>query len=125
MRKQLLSFVCIGGLSATGLLLWHQPALAAGDVKTIDIVSPGPKFAEETVTISAGQSIKWVPKTRPGVPHHLVQVNPDDSDGPDITGPDDFTAPDTATHKFETPGVVKIRCIRHPTTMNQTITVTP
>jgi hypothetical protein len=47
MRKQLLSFVCISGLSAAGLLLWHQPARAADDVRTTDIVSPGPKFAEE------------------------------------------------------------------------------
>lgn len=66
MRKQLLSFVCIGGLAATGLLLWHQPARAAD--KTIDIL-PGPaRFAEENIEISKDQTIIWVPKTDPAYP---------------------------------------------------------
>jgi plastocyanin len=119
MRKQLLSFVCIGGLSATGLLVWNQPTRAA-DV-TIDIVSPGPKFAQENVTISAGQTIKWVPKTPPGIPHRLVQIMPDGTDGPEITP--EFHNPETQTYKFGTPGAVKIQCLYHRRTMNQTIAV--
>jgi plastocyanin len=133
MRKRLLSFVCISGLLATGPLFWNQSARAADDPKTINIVlgAAGPVFAEENVTISAGQTIKWVPKTKNGVPHHLVQIMPDGTDGPSLTGEEDFTNPDGITntdgptHKFETPGVVKVQCIRHRGTMNQTITVTP
>jgi plastocyanin len=125
MGKRLLSFVCIGGLLATGLLLWNQSARAADNPKEIDIVlrAAGPVFTEENVPISAGQSITWVPKTKPNVPHHLVQIVPDGTDGPEITP--EFHNPDTQTHKFETPGVVKIQCIFHRATMNQTITVTP
>jgi plastocyanin len=120
MRKQLLSFVCIGGLSAAGLLLWHQPARAADDVRTTDIVSPGPKFAEENIEISAGQSIKWVPKTDPIVPHNLVLLKPNGDEGEVVAK--EFHNPDTRTFKFGK-GVFKIRCTHHRTTMNQTITV--
>jgi plastocyanin len=127
MRIQLLSFVCIGGLLATGLLLWNQPARAADNPKTINIVlgAAGPVFAEEDVTISAGQSITWVPKTKPNIPHHLVQIMPNGDDGPNMSGDTDFSAPEPRTHKFGTPGVFKIQCIHHRGTMNQTITVTP
>jgi plastocyanin len=127
MRIQLLSFVCIGGLLATGLLLWNQSARAADNPKTINIVlgPSGPKFAEETVTISAGQSITWVPKTKSNVPHHLVQIMPNGDDGPNMSGDTDFFAPEPRTHKFGTPGDFKIQCTHHRTSMNQTITVTP
>jgi plastocyanin len=123
MRKQLLSFICIGGLSATGLLLWHQPARAADDVRTTDIVSPGPVFAEEKIEISAGQSIKWVPHTDPRIPHNLVLLKPNGDEGDVVAA--EFHKPDTRTFKFATPDVFKIRCTHHRTTMNQTITVTP
>jgi hypothetical protein len=49
MRKQMFRSICLSGLSATGLLLWQQqPASAADDVTTVDIVS-GPKFAPTDV----------------------------------------------------------------------------
>jgi plastocyanin len=123
MRNQLIGSICLGGLSVIGLLLWDSPARAADDTKTIDIVlgPRGPVFAEENVTISGGQSVEWVPKTPPSTPHHLVQKMPDGTDGPEITPV--FHNPDTQTHKFGTPGVVKIQCTFHRGTMNQTITV--
>ena len=74
-------------------------------------------FAEPNVSITAGQSIKWVAKDA-DVPHHLVE----DGTGKEITP--DFESPITPTHKFETGGIiVKYHCTHHPDTMVGTITV--
>jgi plastocyanin len=116
MRKRLIGSICLGGLSVVGLLLWHQSARAAEDVKTIDIVLPGPVFAEPNLTITAGQSIKWVAKDV-HLPHQLVE----DGTGKEITR--HFESPETPTHKFETVGIVKYHCKYHPATMVGTITV--
>jgi plastocyanin len=127
MLKRLLSLVCIGGLSAIGLMLWHQPVRAADEVRTTDIKLPGPVFAEPEVSITKGQSIKWVPKTPPGMPHHLVQIMPVMPNGKPLEITKQFTNPDTAnkgTHKFDEVGEFKIQCTVHPDTMNQTIKVT-
>jgi plastocyanin len=73
-------------------------------------------FAEPDVTITAGQSIKWVAKDA-DVPHHLV----DDGTNEDITP--EFQSPVMPTHKFEKAGIIKYHCTHHPDTMRGTITV--
>jgi plastocyanin len=117
MHKQVFRSICLGGLAATGLLLWQQqPASAADDVTTINIVS-GPKFAPSDVTISAGQTIKWV--STGGAPHRLVGDTEKDA----FKTIEKFKSPETPTEKFETPGVINYHCSIHPSTMRGTITV--
>jgi plastocyanin len=121
MPKQLLGSICLVALAAGSLALWETPAPAA-DARTTEIV-PGPRgpvFAEENVEISAGQSVQWIPRTNPGVPHHLVQKMPN---GAEVEITKQFNNPDTAAHAFESAGVAEIQCTVHRGTMNQTITV--
>jgi plastocyanin len=98
-----------------------RAALAADDVKTIEIVLNAQGkfvFAEPDAKINAGQSIRWVPKDA-DVPHHLV---PDTAnDALKDTGEFDSTNPPTQT--FKSPGVIKYHCMIHPATMKGTITV--
>ena len=122
MRKQLVRSICLCGLSATALLLWQQPAQAADDGKTIEIVFPGPVFSPVNVSISKGQTIKWVTNPKDdATPHQLVSDPGTEKDLAFDTG--EFTTPDTASHKFEKAGVIKYHCEVHPGTMKGTITV--
>jgi plastocyanin len=119
MRKYLLGTICFGGLSMAALLLWEPSVRAEGDITTVEIVTgeDGPVLAPPNVTISVGQTVKWVPKTPPGVPHRMVN----DATNENLT--DQFTNPVEPTRKFETAGIIKYHCFIHPTTMVGTITV--
>jgi plastocyanin len=127
MRKQLLICVSISGLAATGLLVWHQPARAADDVKTIHIVFPGPVFDEPNAIITAGQSIKWEPKPQEGgTPHHLFQIDGTGKEIKEITPEFNGNDFETATQKFDRSGpTINYHCKIHPTTMIGTTTVKP
>ncbi|MGH7745532.1 MAG: hypothetical protein ACREQ5_12185, partial [Candidatus Dormibacteria bacterium] len=61
MRKQLVRSICLGGLAATGLLLWQQQPASAAE-KVVNILNKGGfKFDPADVAINAGDTIKWVP----------------------------------------------------------------
>jgi plastocyanin len=130
MRKQLSGSICLGGLLVIGLLLWQPQARAADDTTTINII-PGPTtpvLDPKNVTISAGQSIKWVPQPQEGgIPHHLfqIQIMPDGTakEIKEITSEFNRNDFETATHKFETSGTINYHCQIHPKTMKGTITV--
>src|SRR6266702_1059224 len=113
MNKQILVALFVIGFSA--------PALTAA-VRSTDINKgpQGPVFAEPTLTITSGQTVEWIPKTDPGVPHQLFRLKPDGTRGEAVT--EEFTAPNKGTHAFTAAGVEKIQCRFHPRTMNQTIT---
>jgi plastocyanin len=120
MRKQMIGTICRGSLAMIGLLLWDLPVRAADT--TIDIISPGPKFSEPDAIITKGDSITWVAKTDPEVPHRLINDSTTDPNKKNLT--DQFANPETRTVKFDTGGVVvKYHCFFHPGTMRGTITV--
>jgi len=135
-RKQLSGSICLGGLLVIGLLLWQPQARAADDTTTINII-PGPTtpvLDPTDVTITAGQSIKWVPQEG-HIPHHMfqTQIMPDGkveeikAITPEFNRNAPASEPETSTHKFETSdtGTINYRCHIHPKTMIGTITVKP
>jgi plastocyanin len=120
MRKHWFRSIGFGGLSAIGLVLGLQQAAPAADnVKEIEIVRNATRkfvFAEPNVTINAGQSIKWHGKE--AVPHQLDGNPP----SPLFKATPEFKPPETATVRFDKPGVIPYHCNIHPT-MVGTITV--
>ncbi len=117
MRKHGFRSMGLGGLSAIGLVLGlQQAARAADNVKPIEIIRDKGKFvfADPDVKIDAGQSVEWFSKI-PKAPHHLVG-------DPPFKDTVQFIPPETATQKFETPGVMNYHCTIHPS-LKGTITV--
>ncbi|MGH6835573.1 MAG: cupredoxin domain-containing protein [Methylocella sp.] len=113
MRKQLVRSICLGGLAATGLLLWQQQPVSAAETVKVDIRNAGGfKFFPADVKISAGDTIQWVPAAGT---HNLVGDN-------GFNNVPDFDPPVTPTQIFNTPGTIKYHCIYHKT-MTGTITV--
>jgi plastocyanin len=116
MRKHWFHALGLGGLSAIGLMLGLQQAASAADNLKIEIVRQAGKFvfAPKDVTFKAGESVEWFSKI-PNAPHQLVG-------DPPFKPTAEFTPPQTATQKFETPGVMNYHCTIHPS-MKGTITV--
>ena len=123
MRKKFLRSIVLGGLAGLGLMLWQQqPAPAADDVQTIEIIKNAEGkfvFSAPAAEINAGEFVKWVAKDE-GVTHQLVPDTKDDAFKD--TGAFDDTNP--PTQKFKSGGVIKYHCAIHPKSMKGTITVT-
>ena len=120
MSRKLFLFGLFIGLSVTSLALSQQPAPAADDKKTIEIVkNAGGKFvfSEPNVEIKPGQSITWM-AVDAEVPHQLVPAGEDDA----FTDTGTFDATDPPTQSFDTPGTINYICSIHPS-MKGTITV--
>jgi plastocyanin len=116
MRKHWFRSIGLSGLSAIGLVLGLQQAASAANNLKIEIVRQAGKFvfADPAVKIDAGQSVEWFSNI-PNAPHHLVGAPP-------FQATVRFTPPQTATQKFDTPGVMNYHCTIHPS-MQGTITV--
>jgi plastocyanin len=120
------AFILVAGLSAA-------PAWAADNQTVINIVKnddgdPVFDHEHETVTITKGQEIKWVPQTG-AIPHMLLPDDPaKDAFKPVLPDPNDpangkkFTSTTQPVQKFETAGTIHYHCFFHGT-MKGTITV--
>ncbi len=124
MRKQLIGTISLGALSVIGLVFWEPPVQAAGENKTVDIVlkGGGPVVSPESVEINAGGSITWVPKYA-NIHHHILEDGTNKDITQDFNEDNGTNTVETATHEFNTPGVVvKYHCKYHKP-MKGTVTV--
>jgi type IV secretion system protein VirB3 len=78
----ILSHQTVAGFDVAVHRALTEPILLGGAPRAVAI-------ANGTLAAAVGLGLRlWIPGLiRPGVPHHLVQVNSDDTDGPDITVP--------------------------------------
>src|SRR5262245_1604148 len=105
-------------LAAAAAAALITPTLAEDQPTVVNIVN-GPKFDQPNVTITAGQSIKWIP-VKPNVPHHLFRGEPptDGSEPPKENAiTEQFMKPTEPVKKFDKVETTKYFCAIHPTTM--------
>jgi plastocyanin len=133
MHKQLFRLTESTGLLVLGFglgVLLFSPQQASAGQTEVKIVT-GPVLDPPDITIKAGDSVVWTPKTG-GVPHHLA-VNPKFPNDvfPDVPNTDQESTFDSGTPAsdrtriFNSPGLIHYICLVHPTKMIGTITVTP
>ena len=124
MRRYLLLPTGLTALALAAAILFFfnpQPAPAANDVKTIEIVKNADGkfvFSDANAKVEAGQTIKWVAKDA-DVPHQLVPDTEDDALAD--TGAFDSTSAPSQT--FKSAGTIKYHCAIHPKSMKGTIAV--